>query len=165
MRQNNTKRIALGGVLAALAVVIMGLGGFIPVATYICPMLCCITQFVVLRFCGKRIAWTWFAAVALLSAFIGPDKEAVFVFFAIGYYPILKPSFDRYKIGLLFKVLFFNTAILFAYFVMIHLFGMQDVAAENMEFGVIGLTVILLMGNLTFILMDKLLAIMSRKLR
>ena len=31
--------VALGGVLAALAVVIMSMGTLIPVATYVCPML------------------------------------------------------------------------------------------------------------------------------
>ena len=34
--------IALGGLLAALAVVIMGMGTLIPVATYVCPMVCCL---------------------------------------------------------------------------------------------------------------------------
>ena len=53
--RNNTKQIALGGVLAAVAVTIMSLGGLIPIATYVCPMLCCMTQFIVLRFCGRRL--------------------------------------------------------------------------------------------------------------
>ena len=165
MRQNNARQIALGGVFAALAVVIMCLGGFIPVATYICPMLCCATQFIVLRYCGKRIAWVWYIVVALISTIMGPDKVAVFVFFAIGYYPMLKSFFDCCKLGLLLKLLFFNVTILLAYFVMIHFLGMQEIATENMEFGVIGLAVILALGNITFLLLDKLLAIMSGKMR
>ena len=32
--------MALGGLMAALAVVVMSLGTIIPVATYICPMIC-----------------------------------------------------------------------------------------------------------------------------
>ena len=32
--------VALGGVLAALAVVIMCLGTLIPIATYVCPAIC-----------------------------------------------------------------------------------------------------------------------------
>ena len=115
MRQNNTRQIALGGVLASVAVVIMCLGGLIPVATYICPMLCCVTLFVVLRFCGKRLAWTWFVVVAFLSVMIGPDKEAALVFLAIGYYPLIKWTIDRSRMRLLFKLLYFNIAISLVY--------------------------------------------------
>lgn len=165
MQRAEVKRIALGGMLAAVAVVIMCLGGFIPVATYVCPMLCCMTQFIVLRFCGKRLAWTWFAAVSVLVLLLGPDKEAVMIFIAIGYYPLIKSAFDRSRIGLLWKLLFFNLSILAVYTVMIHLMGMDEVAAENMELGIIGLLIILLMGNVTFFLLDMLLAIISRRLR
>lgn len=165
MQRAEIKRLALGGLLAAVAVVIMCLGGLIPVATYVCPMLCCMTQFIVLRFCGKRLAWTWFAVVAFLALLLGPDKEAAMVFAAIGYYPQIKPYFDKSKIGILLKILFFNVSILLVYVVMIYLLGMQEVAAENMELGLIGLVVILLLGNVTFFLLDKLLAIMARKLR
>ena len=165
MQRAEIKRIALGGLLAAVAVVIMCLGGLIPVATYVCPMLCCMTQFIVLRFCGKRFAWTWFVVVTFLALLLGPDKEAALVFSAMGYYPLIKPYFDKSKIGILLKILFFNVSILLVYAVMIYLLGMQEVAAENMEFGLIGLVVILLLGNITFFLLDQLLAIMARKLR
>ena len=163
--QNNTKRIALGGMLAGVAVVIMCLGGLIPVATYICPMLCCMTQFLVFRFCGRRLAWTWFCVVSLLALVTGPDKEAVLVFIAIGYYPILKPYFDRYKFGILLKFVLFNVSIFTVYGIMIRFLGMDEVLSENMEFGLIGLAVIVLLGNLTFFLLDKLLTIMDKRIR
>lgn len=165
MPSKDTKAVALGGVLAAVAVVIMCLGGFIPIATYICPMLCTLTQLLVLLFCGKRMGWTWFAVVCILSLLMGPDKEAVFVFIAIGYYPLIKGCFDRSKLHLLWKFLYFNAAILVAYGAMIYLFGMQQVAQENMELGMAGLVVILVLGNVTFLLLDQLLAIVARKLR
>lgn len=163
--QNNTKRIALGGMLAGVAVVIMCLGGLIPVATYICPMLCCLTQFLVLRFCGRKLAWTWFFVVCVLSLVVGPDKEAVLVFTAIGYYPILKPYFDRYKLGNLLKLALFNASIFVAYGIMICFLGMEELVSENMEFGLIGLAVIIILGNVTFFLLDKLLTIMGKRIR
>ena len=165
MRQNNTKKIALGGVLAAVAVVIMCLGGFIPIATYVCPMLCCATQLLVFQFCGKRIAWTWFVVVCILSVLMGPDKEAAMVFVAIGYYPMVKPLLDRSHFSVIFKILYFNISIIVVYSIMIYLFGMHEIAAENMEFGMMGLAVILILGNVTFFLLDRLLAMMSRKMR
>ena len=53
MSRFSAKPIALGGVLAALALVIMCFIGIIPVATYICPMLCILICAVVLRYCGS----------------------------------------------------------------------------------------------------------------
>ena len=58
--------MALGGVLAALAVVIMSFGTIIPVATYVCPAICMLLGQVVLKICGGRVAWAWYGAVALL---------------------------------------------------------------------------------------------------
>ena len=165
MRQNNTRKVALGGMLAAVAVIIMSLGGYIPVATYICPMLCCVTQFLVFRFCGRRIAWCWFVIVSFLSLILGPDKEAVVVFIALGCYPMLKPIFERSCVRLPLKLLFFNLAIFASYGVMIYLFGMNELAAENMEFGMIGLAVILILGNITFFLLDRLLSIVDSRMR
>ena len=61
--RNSAHKIALGGVLAALAVVIMTMGGLIPIATYVCPMACCLILFIVFQLCGSRVAWAWYAAV------------------------------------------------------------------------------------------------------
>ena len=165
MRRIDTKRMALSGLLAAFAVVIMCLGGLIPFATYICPMLCCLTQYVVLRFCGIRLAWTWFAVMSILSILFAPDKEAVMVFLFLGYYPLIKGYFDRYKLAIVLKILFFNISILASYAILIRFLGMQDILRDSMEFGVAGLIVILLLGNITFFLLDKLLEIAIRKLR
>ena len=165
MRSNGTKKIALCGMLAAVSVVIMCLGGLIPFATYVCPMLCCMTQFSVLRYCGKQLAWPWFAVVSFLSLLLGPDKEAAVVFLAIGYYPLIKQNLERNRVSLILKLLFFNGSIILAYCVLIFLFGMHEIAEENMELGILGLGVILLLGNVTFFLLDKLLTIMVRKLR
>lgn len=165
MRSDRTKRIALGGMLAAVAVVIMCLGGLVPITTYVCPVLCCLNQYVVLRFCGKRLAWACFSVVSILSLLLGPDKEAAMVFLAVGSYPLLKKNFERSNISVVLKFLFFNGMILLSYFAMIYLLGMQDIAQENMQFGMIGLILILLLGNVTFFLLDKLLDVVGRKLR
>ena len=157
MRSNQTKKIALGGMLAAVAVVIMCLGGFIPIATYVCPMLCCIAQFVVLRFCGRRIAWAWYGVVAILSLLLGPDKEAVAVFVFLGYYPILKPRMDKLPVKWLYKGILFNAAVLTMYWLLIHLMGMAQLAEEFSELGMAMTAVMLVLGNVVFFLLDKVL--------
>ena len=149
--------IALGGVLAALAVVIMSMGTLIPVATYVCPMLSALILQLVLKTCGRRIAWGWYAAVSILSLLMSPDKEAAAVFLALGYYPILKPGLDRRKGKWLWKLLFFNTVILLTYWLLMHLFGFDQLSAEFSQMGILLTVVMLLLGNVTFFLLDKLL--------
>ena len=149
--------IALGGVLAALAVVIMSMGTLIPVATYVCPMLSALILQLVLKTCGRRIAWGWYAVVSILSLLMAPDKEAAAVFLALGYYPILKPGLDRRKGKWLWKLLFFNTVILLTYWLLMHLFGFDQLSAEFSPMGILLTVVMLLLGNVTFFLLDKLL--------
>lgn len=166
MRNNTAKNIALGGMLAAAVLVIMCLGGLIPVATFVCPMLCAIGQHIVLRICGRRIAWAWYAAVALLSLLIGPDKEAAAIFALLGYYPILKPAFDKSKLRWLWKLLLFNGAVCVLYTVVLRLLGLETVASDYQELGLAGLIVLLILGNVTFFLLDRLLTILTgRKFR
>ena len=149
--------IALGGVLAALAVIVMSMGTLIPVATYVCPMLCALMLQLVLKLCGSRIAWAWYGAVTLLSLLMAPDKEAAAVFLALGYYPIVKPKLDRRKGKWLWKGLLFNSVILLMYWVLMHLFGFDQLASEFSEMGTAMAMLMLLLGNVTFFLLDKLL--------
>ena len=154
MRRNAAKEIALGGMLAALALVIMCLGGLIPASTYICPMLCAMILQVVRRICGDRIAWAWYGAVAILALLIGPDKEAASVFVFFGFYPIIKPKFDKSRLKWLWKLLYFNIMILLMYSLLIHIFGMAELAEEWQELGLVMTAVMLVPGNVTFLLLD-----------
>lgn len=163
MRNGLAKHIALGGLLAAVAVVIMLLGSLIPFATFVCPMLCVLIQYVVFRICGRRIAWSWFGVVALLSILLGPDKEAALIFCILGYYPILQPSINRSKLRFLWKMLLFNGSIALAYGLLLRLLGLDDVMQEYQSMGFIGLAVSLVLGNACFLLLDRLLLMLSRK--
>ena len=156
-RKTPASRIALGGVLAALAVVIMSLGGLIPVMTYVSPMLCALLLKIVLELCGVRIAWAWYGAVALLAALLSADKEAAAVFIFLGYYPIVKPKLDGLRLPWLWKLVLFNVSVGVMYFLLLQLFGMAQLRAEFAEFSTVMLIVMLLMGNVTFFLLDRLL--------
>lgn len=149
--------IALGGVFAALAVVIMSLGGLIPAATFVCPMLCMLLQSFVLKQCGNRMAWAWYGAVAILGVLLGPDKEAGAVFVFLGYYPILKPKIEKLPFRWLWKGVLFNAAILAMYWLLMNLFGMAELVAEFAEMGTLMTLVTLVLGNVTFFLLDILL--------
>ena len=148
--------------MAALAVVIMSLGGLIPVATFVCPMLCMLLLAFVTRMCGSRIGWAWYGAVAILSLLTGPDKEAAAVFAFLGFYPIIKPRLDRMKLGIFLKLPLFNILILLMYGLLIHLFGMAHIAAEYQELGTVMTVIMLVLGNVTFFLLDKVLTRFSK---
>lgn len=149
--------------MAALAVVIMCLGGLIPLATYVCPMLCAVLLMLVLKQAGKRVAWAWYGAVSILSLLLGPDKEAAAVFVFLGYYPILKPWLDQRKLSVLWKLALFNTAIFTMYFVLVNVLGLADVAAEFEELGTVMTTVTLVLGNATLFMLDTLLSALEKR--
>ena len=95
MRNRSVKSVAFGGMFAAVALVIMCLGGLIPLATFVCPMLATLVGQIVLRACGEKTAWCWYGTVAILSAFLAPDKEGAAVFVFLGYYPIIRKYFPK----------------------------------------------------------------------
>ena len=161
MGRNSARAVALGGVMAALAVVIMCMGGIIPVATYVCPMLCAMLLAVVLRFVGRRIAWAWYAAVAVLSLLLGPDKEAAAVFLFLGYYPIIKPWIDGRKLPVFWKLAVFNLSIGAMYALLLYVFRLEQVIRDFSEFGLALTLVTLLLGNVTLFMLDILLSRMG----
>ncbi len=159
-----SKSAALGGIFAALAVVVMSMGTLLPVATYVCPMVCILLLQVVLKACGSRTAWAWYGAVAVLGLLLAPDKEAAAVFVFLGYYPIVKPWLDQRRLSWLWKGLLFNGATLLMYFLLLRVLGMDQLAAEFRELGMAMGAVLLALGNVTFFLLDRLLN-MRRKRR
>lgn len=156
--RNKASAIALGGVMAAVAIVIMALGGMIPMATFVCPMLCMLLLRLVAKQCGSRIGWAWYGAVAILSCLLSPDKEAAAVFAFLGYYPVIKPKMDTLPLSWLWKGLLFNVAILSMYGLLIYLFGMAQLIEEFAEMGKIMTVATLVLGNVTFFLLDKVLS-------
>lgn len=160
--KNQSRVMAFGGIFAALALVIMAMGTLIPLSTFICPMLCILMMRVVLRQCGRRIAWAWYGAVAILSLLLCPDKEAAAMFCCLGYYPIIKPWFDGLKWGKAAKLIYFNAVILLMYWLLMSVLGVDGIVQEYEELGIVMTVVTLLLGNWTFLLLD---LILGRKWR
>ena len=148
--------------MAALAVALMSMGTLIPVATFVCPMLCMCMLALVLKKTNDRIAWAWYGAVAILSLLLAPDKEAAAVFTFLGYYPVVKPKLDKLPLRWLWKGILFNVSVCVMYWLLMHLFGMAQLMEEFAEMGTVMLIVTLLMGNATFFLLDRLLSLRFR---
>ena len=90
----SAKEIAFGSVFAALGVVLLCLGGVVPLALYACPILASAILLPVRESCRPAVAWSCYAAVAILGALLGPDKEAAMLYVFLGYYPLVKPKLD-----------------------------------------------------------------------
>ena len=152
---NNAKKIALSGVLCALAIAVMMLGGMIPFATFCCPAiagLCLIPIFVE---CGERMAYAAYAAIALLAGFLSPDKESALLFAFLGYYPVLKWRLDMIRIA----PALFNAAVLAVYALCLFVFKLDQVMRDYQELSTVMLIVCLALGNLCLILYDRLIRI------
>lgn len=158
-------RVALGGVTAALAVVIMSLGGLIPLFTYILPVFCCVMLQVLRGKLGKNGAWVWYGAVSLLALLFCPDKEAAILYVFYGSFPNIRPVFGRKFLGTFAKLLYFNAVAVFAYFLMIHLLGLENVCNEFEGIGVLMLMLTLLLANVTFFLLDRALSKIESRMK
>lgn len=149
-----SRQIALGGMLTAAAVVIMSLGSIIPVNTYLCPVLCILVNRMVLEQCGRKIGWCYYLAVAVLSLMMAPDREAALVYVFLGYYPMIRPCFE--KLGLLArtaKLVFFTLAGAASYGVLLFVMG----AGAAMSEGWVMTAVTVLLWDVLFLLVDHLL--------
>ena len=79
--KGTTRLLALCGVLTALGVVLLCLGGIVPFALYICPILASIALLPVRS--RPRHAWCCYGAIALLGLLLCPDKEVSLLFLSL----------------------------------------------------------------------------------
>ena len=153
-----SSRVALGGVIASLCVLLMMMTGFFPFLTYAAPLLSGFLLIAVVCDCGYQWSVLVYLVVALLSVFVVPDKQAAMVFLFLGYYPILKDYLDRkLKPGLfvwLIKFVVFNLSMIAAYALMIYVFRMPDIMTEMGELGKWTGLVTLGAGNIVFLVFE-----------
>lgn len=159
----SVKQMALGGVTAALAIVILCLGGLVPFATYVLPMICCILLWLILPTIGVKGGWVWYFCVSFLSVLLCPDKEAAAVVVFLGFYPLVKSDLDLKAWGWVGKFFLFNASSFVMYFALIYLFGFSALAMEVKEMGLLLGAITLILGNLCFFLLDRVLSRFVRK--
>ena len=114
MRESS--KAALGGIISALAVVVMLVTYLSPLLVYTAPPFAGILLIVIVNELGYQWAVGTYVSISLLSVFFIADKEAA-VFFTMffGYYPILKIWMDgklrsRF-LRIVLKFLIFNASV------------------------------------------------------
>lgn len=160
--KNSTHKLALCGVMCALALVIMLLGGVVTIATFCCPALAGLVLIPLVVECGKRMALGAWIAISLLSLMLCPNKEAALLFTFLGYYPVIKWQLDTIKNkwkrrGLKFIIL--NTSIAVMYGLIFYVLRIDQIMADYQDVTKVTFVLLVLLGNLTLYLYDRLLFI------
>ena len=165
--KRKSQDMALCGSMCALAVAIMAMGTLIPAATYCCPVLASMTLLPVLILCGEKLSWVLYAASAILSLLLTPDKEAAAIFLALGYYPIVKPKLDRKRkpARLACKLLLFNLSVLAVYAALLFVLQMDALRQEFSAMSTALLVLLLAGGNGLFLLDDALLGRLTPRVK
>lgn len=170
--RQQSRRMALCGLMAALSIVILLMGGLIPLATFACPMLAMLCLLPVLREYGAGASLALYAVVSVLAVLFAPDKELASFYVFLGYYPALRPALERLP-GRVLRVAakcgVFTAAMLVMYLLLLTLFRLEAVVEEFSSYSVPLVVGLLLLGNVAFLLFDRALAQFSllydRKLR
>lgn len=158
--QRQSRRMALCGMMAALSVVILCLGGMIPLATFICPMLAMICLIPAVCEYRAGTATLLYAAVAVLALLLCPDKEIALLYTFLGWYPGIRSRLDNLPrlLGGAVKCGLFTAAVLAMYALVLYLFRLEAVVEEFAEYSTAMVAGLLVMGNVTFLVFDQVLA-------
>ena len=149
-------KVALGGAVAALGLVLMFMTALIPFGTYAFPTFAGILTVVIVIEIGYGYAVAVYAATAILSFLLVPDKEAALMYaIFFGFYPILKGLIERLPnkpAQYALKLVLFNACVIAAFFIAVNLLS---IPAESYNlFGLQLPVIFLFFGNVFFVLYD-----------
>lgn len=149
-------KVSLGGVVAALSLVLMLLTSIIPFGTYAFPAFAGILLVLLVFNLGYAYAFAVYFVTAALSFLLVTDKEAAlyYVMF-LGFYPILKGVIERIPskpVQYIVKLALFNVCMIAAFYIGITLLSIPK-ESFNL-FGVYLPWVFLILGNIVFIIYD-----------
>ena len=158
-----SRKAALCGMMAALSVVILCLGGMIPLATFACPMLAMLCLIPVVCEYGAGTAMLLYGAASILALLLGPDKEIVLLYVFLGWYPGVRPRLAVIPrpVRWIVKCALFTLAVMAMYAVVLHLFRLETVVEEFAGYSTAMALSLIVLGNITFLVFDQLLERMT----
>lgn len=156
--QKKAYKVALGGICAAVCLLMMFCSGFLPMLSYAIPAFSGFLMVVMVVETDGKWAFATYAAVSLLCIFITPNYEATLLFILfMGYFPILKFYVDR-KLkkfsAWLIKFGVFNCAIILYYFAFQYIFTSEDILEGMEAFGKYAVLVLWITANIFLVIYD-----------
>jgi len=149
--KQQSKKMAVCSVMAALGVVVMLLGAVIGLGMYACPMLVGLCLIPVGREYGVKYQLILWIVISILSLLLIPNPEENLMFAGwFGWYPAVYPKLEKLPKGLRMavKLILFNGAV-----VAIESLIVFVLVPEAMDSSM--LLVLLLLGNAMFLLYDR----------
>ncbi len=150
-------KTAMAGIISALSVVLLFLGGTIWILAYIMPMLTGMLSIILIKSLNKKTALIVYICVSILSIILLPDKECALTYiFFFGYYPIIKESISKIKnkfISIMLRFLIFNAAIISSQLICVYVF----LIPFDDFLGKWGIIILIFAANIVFALYEKLL--------
>lgn len=154
MKQSS--KCAIGGIVAALSLVLMISVAIIPFMTYALPAAAGVLIIFIVVEIDKKWAFGVYATVAILGMLLVPEKEVAMMYLAFfGYYPIIKSVIESkfpLVIEWIVKIVLFAGTMAGAYFLMIKFMGVT--IDETEEFGMLAYPLLLGTGTFAFIIYD-----------
>ncbi len=153
-------QVAIGGLSAALCLLMMFMTGLVPFSSYLFPAMAGIVLIAVADEMGVKTALLVYAVVSVLAILIVPDQEAKLLFILfLGYYPMLKPVLEKLPrlFSFFIKLAVFNGIIVAFYYITLYILGIPDILEGWGDLGKYTIYAALGMANFTFIMYDFLL--------
>ena len=151
--KDQSKRIAVCSITAALGVVVLLLGAVLGLGMYVCPVLVGLCLLPIGNRYGIKYQLILWVVISILSFIFVPNPEENLMFAGLfGWYPALYPKLQKLPklLRLLVKLLIFN-GIVIALEALVVLVLVPEILSAAM------ILLLLAIGNLTFLLYDKLI--------
>ena len=159
-----TRYTTISGMVSALSVVIMLLTNIMPSMMYVIPIITGAIVFAVNEIIGKKWALGVFFVTGVISAILLADKEVAlnYIFF-FGYYPLLKPIYEKLPKALSWgvKVLTFNVAVSAIGLIVTYILGLPFL---DEDFGKFTIPLFIVMFNLVFVMYDIMITVFKKRL-
>ena len=156
-------RVALGGICAAVCLLLMFSSSFLPGLSYAIPVFAGLLMVVMIVETDSKWAIADYCAVSLLCIFITPNFEASLLFILfMGYYPILQFRLSKEKNKLLVwivKLAVFNIAIVIYYNLFKFIFTSVDMLEGTEFLGKYAIPLLWAEAQICFLVYDKFLSL------
>lgn len=149
-----SKKMAMCGVMSALAVVLMFINSLIYIGTFTGPVLAMAALIPVLSEYGAKPTLISYVCIALICLVIMPDKEMALFFACLGWYPSVIGKLSEIKpaaLSVIVKLAIFMADMALMYGVLMKVLGIETESFEGEKYL---MYILLVVGAFAFIMFD-----------
>ena len=149
--REQSRRMAVCSMTAALGVVVLLLGAVLELGMYVCPMVVGLCLIPIGRKYGLRYQLMLWVVISILSFLLVPNPEENLVFAGLfGWYPVLQPRMQKLPklLRTLLKLLLFNVVVIALEALVLYVLVPEAIDSAM-------LILLLLLGNVMFVMYDR----------